>query len=247
MLEKLLPAASTYAKDIDGLFDLITYLVGFWFILAMGVFFYLVFRYRRKPSEKPQYITGETHKQKLAIEVPHYLILLCDIAILVLTFIVWHHVKIEKPPAEDEVRIVGQQWAWTFYHSGADGLLGTDDDIAKVNELHVKKDTVYHYKLESRDVMHSFSVPVFRLKQDTIPGRIIEGWFEPNKTGEWDIQCAEMCGVAHGIMAARIFIETEEEHAAWIAANSPNSADTSMIAKNETVLETQAQEDRSNG
>ncbi len=246
MLEKLLPAASTYAKEIDWLFDFITYLVGFWFFLAIGVFFYLVFRYRRKPEEKAQYITGETHKQKMAIEVPHYLILVCDLAILIFTFVVWHQVKIDKPPAEDEVRIVAQQWAWTFYHSGADGLLGTDDDIAKVNELHVKADTVYHYTLQSPDVMHSFSVPVFRLKQDAIPGRDITGWFEPNLQGEWDIQCAEMCGVAHGIMGARIFVKSEEDHAAWIAANSPPAQSANLIAQN-TENDSQAQEDNTNG
>ena len=74
----------------------------------------------------------------------------------------------------------------------------------------------------SRDVLHSFSVPVFRLKQDAVPGRIIRGWFEalPNKTGEYDIQCAEICGIGHGIMGARIFVESPEEHAAWNAQHS---------------------------
>ena len=92
------------------------------------------------------------------------------------------------------MRAIGQQWAWTFVHPGPDGELDTDDDISKINELHVEVDRLYHYKLESRDVLHDFSVPVFRLKQDAIPGRVITGWFTPTKTGEWDIQCAEMCG-----------------------------------------------------
>ena len=90
-----------------------------------------------------------------------------------------------------------------------------------VDELHVKTDTLYHFKLESRDVVHSFSVPVFRLKQDAVPGRTITGWFEPNKIGEYDIQCAEICGIGHGVMAARLFIESEDEHTAWLARVAP--------------------------
>ena len=82
--------------------------------------------------------------------------------------------------------------------------LDTADDITKINELHVSTDTLYHYKLEANDVLHNFSVPVFRLKQDAIPGRVITGWFEPTMTGEFDIQCAEICGIGHGLMPARI-------------------------------------------
>jgi cytochrome c oxidase subunit 2 len=63
-------------------------------------------------------------------------------------------------------------------------------------------------------------VPVFRLKQDVIPGRVITGWFEATATGEYDIQCAEICGVGHGIMGGRIHIETPEQHTAWIASHS---------------------------
>lgn len=106
-------------------------------------------------------------------------------------------------------------------HPGADGLLDTDDDIKTVDELHIVAKQVYHYKLEARDVMHSFSVPVFRLKQDAVPGRVITGWFEANQTGEFDIQCAEMCGIGHGLMPARVVIESPAAHKAWIEANTP--------------------------
>jgi cytochrome c oxidase subunit 2 len=63
-------------------------------------------------------------------------------------------------------------------------------------------------------------VPVFRLKQDAVPGRVITGWFEPTLTGSYDIQCAEICGIGHGLMGARIVIESPEQHAAWVAAQS---------------------------
>ena len=159
---------------------------------------------------------------------------------------VWYTVKIDIPPPDEEVRIIAQQWAWKFQHAGNDGILGTNDDITSVNELHIKKDRQYSYHLESLDVMHSFSVPVFRLKQDAIPGRVISGHFKPILAGEWDIQCAEMCGIAHGIMAARVFIETEEEHNAWLAANTPAGAGSEFIATNELTI-SEEKEDRNNG
>jgi cytochrome c oxidase subunit 2 len=138
-------------------------------------------------------------------------------------------VKQDLPAAEQTVRIVGQQWAWSFVHPGPDGKLDSADDIATVDELHVQVDTLYHFKLESRDVLHSFSVPVFRLKQDAIPGRVITGWFEATRTGSYDIQCAEICGIGHGIMGARIVIETPEQHAAWMADRS--SVDLASLAQ----------------
>lgn len=221
MIERFIPAASTYAKDIDFVFTLIFCLVGFWFLLSQGVFFWLIFRFRKKPGVPAQYITGEEKSQKRFITIPHLLVLVCDVFIIVYAIKAWVDVKQNLPPAQETVRIIGQQWAWTFHHPGADGELGTADDVVKINELHVKQGTLYHYKLEALDVLHDFSVPVFRLKQDAIPGRVITGWFEPTQTGEYDIQCAEICGVGHALMGARIHIETPEQHAAWLAGEKP--------------------------
>jgi len=247
MLELLLPSVSTYSKDIDRLFDLITYLVGFWTVLVMGFFFYCVFRFRRRDGAHARYLTGETHKEKLAIEVPHYLILLCDVAILVLTFIVWHKVKIDLPEADEEVRIVAQQWAWSFYHPGEDGDLGTEDDIALVNELHIKKDTQYTFYLESADVLHSFSVPVFRLKQDAVPGRRITGHFQATRTGEWDIQCAEMCGIAHGLMGARLIVHDDSSYEAWLASHAPAPPGEGELVAASRGSPASEKEDKDNG
>ena len=134
-----------------------------------------------------------------------------------MAIMVWYNVKQRLPEADSTVRIVAQQWAWNFVHPGPDNELDTEDDINTFNEMHVEEGKVYHYELVSKDVLHDFSVPVFRLKQDAIPGRVMKGWFEPTKVGEHDIQCAEMCGIGHGIMGARIIVETPEEHAAWMS------------------------------
>ncbi len=221
MLERYVQSASSYAAEIDGLILLITVLVGFWFILSEVVFFGFIWRYRRKPGVKAEYITGEEREYVRWIQWPHYLILVCDIFIIWGAVRVWYDVKQNLPPAEQTVRVIGQQWAWSFVHPGPDGKLDTPDDIKTVDELHVQTDTLYHYKLEARDVLHSFSVPAFRLKQDAIPGRLITGWFKATKTGSYDIQCAEICGIGHGVMVGRIVIESPERHAAWMSEPSP--------------------------
>ena len=224
MIELWVEQSSTYANDIDNIIMLIGVLVGFWFVLCCVVFFGLIFRYRARPGVKAQYITGTLKHEKRFITIPHALVVVCDIFIIIGAVKVWVDVKQTLPEPDAEIRITGQQWAWIFQHPGADGELDTPDDIRLVDELHVEVDKTYHYHLESPDVMHSFSVPVFRLKQDAIPGRTITGWFTPTRTGEHDIQCAEMCGVGHGIMGARIFIEDETQHASWVREHSTVAA-----------------------
>jgi cytochrome c oxidase subunit 2 len=223
MIERYLPASSTSAGEIDFVFALIFWIVGFWLLLAEVVFFWLILRYRKKDAgQKAEYITGELKSEKRWITIPHLLVLVCDVFIVFFAVKVWYEVKQDLPtsPAQQVVRVEAQQWAWTFTHPGPDGQLDTADDIKKINELHVEVDKLYHFQLSSKDVLHSFSVPVFRLKQDAVPGRVITGWFQPTRTGEHDIQCTEICGIGHALMPARIHIETPEQHAAWMAANS---------------------------
>jgi cytochrome c oxidase subunit II len=223
MMEWLgLVSASSYAKDIDFVFDLIFWITLFWLVLAEAVLFYLIVRFRKKPGVAGQYITGELKSEKRWITIPHFAVLLFDIAILFFAVKVWYEVKQNLPDAPDKeiVRVVAQQWAWVFVHAGPDGKLDTPDDITKVNEMHVQVDKLHHFQLESKDVIHSFSVPVFRLKQDIIPGRVITGWFTPIETGTFDIQCTEICGIGHALMPARITIESPAQHAAWMAENS---------------------------
>lgn len=223
-MQSLVAQASTYARDVDNLIMLILALVGFWFLLAEGVFFWLIFKFRAKPGQKAAYITGEQKHEKRWISIPHALVLICDVFIIAGAIKVWVDVKQTLPPADETVRIISQQWAWTFIHPGPDGKLDTADDIATVDELHVQKDRTYHFRLESRDVLHSFSVPSFRLKQDAVPGRVEVGWFKPIKSGKFDIQCAEICGIAHGVMGAKVVIEEPAEHAAWLAAHATVAA-----------------------
>ncbi len=221
-IDWLIPQGSTYAADIDQVIGVIGLIVGFWWLVTQGMFTYLLWEYREKAGVKAAYYTGHEHDLHKWVAYPHYLIILCDVVVIYFAVSVWYNVKQVIPENEDQeiVRVVAQQWAWSFQHPGADGELGTDDDIFTVDELHVQSNRTMIFNLESRDVMHSFSVPVWRIKQDIIPGRIITGWVTPTLEGEFDLQCAEMCGVGHGIMGAKVFVESPEQHANWIAANS---------------------------
>ncbi len=220
MLERYLTAASTYAHSIDHLFILIAAIVGFWLIAAETMMFTLIFKFRAKDGRPTQYITGEEKHLKRWITIPHMLVLVCDVVIIIGAITVWYNIKQNMPVADETVRVIGQQWAWSFQQPGPDGVLDTADDIRTVGELHVKVDTTYRFELVSRDVVHSFAVPAFRLKQDALPGRTISGWFRPNRVGTYDIQCTQMCGLGHGLMAGRIIVETPEAHAAWLLRNS---------------------------
>jgi cytochrome c oxidase subunit 2 len=218
VIEHFVPAASSYARDMDWLFTTILATVGFWFIVAQAVFFWLILRFRRRPGVPARYITGEQKSEKRWIARPHLLVILCDVVLIAATIYVWIVVKQHLPPPEETVRIVARQWAWTFVHPGPDGRLGTDDDIVTVDELHLQQGRVYHFELTATDVLHSFFVPAFRLKQDAVPGRTITGWFEPVRRGEFDVACAEICGIGHALMPARVIVESPEEHAAWLRA-----------------------------
>ncbi len=230
-IENYLAAVSTYARDIDNLIYLIALMVGFWLILCEGVFFFLIIRFRKKDGVPSGYVTGEEPELKRWITFPHLLVLVFDVFILVGAVNVWIDIKQTLPEKPYEtVRIIGQQWAWSFVHPGKDGMLDTDDDIKTVDELHIVADEPYVAELEARDVIHSFAVPGIRLKQDAIPGRVIRGWWQATESGEYDIQCAEICGIGHGVMAARIIIEERDAHAKWIAANTPTADSNTRTA-----------------
>ncbi len=223
MLDLFMLQGSSFAGSIDSLVWLVTFIVGTWFVLVEGIFFWLLFRYRKQDGVKAEYFDdGREHAIKhVWIEWPHRAILALDVIIIYGAISVWMEVKMYVPVTDETIRITAQQWAWTFQHAGKDNKIGTADDIILIDEMHVEVGKKYLFELASKDVLHSFSVPVWRLKQDAIPGRVITGWFEPTLAGEYDVQCAEICGIGHGIMPAKLYVEYPEKHAAWLENPAP--------------------------
>jgi cytochrome c oxidase subunit II len=216
MWEGYLASASSYAQSIDNLILLVAVVVGFWFLAVETVFFILIIKFRHREGKPAQFVSGEEKHLKRWVSIPHLLVIVCDVLIVAAAIKVWVDIKQTLPPAERTIRVFARQYAWGFQEPGPDGVLDTADDLRTIDELHVIADITYHFELQSADVVHSFSVPAFRMKQDAIPGRTITGWFRATRAGTYDIQCTQMCGIGHALMAGRIVVEDPQTHAAWM-------------------------------
>jgi cytochrome c oxidase subunit 2 len=142
------------------------------------------------------------------------------------------------PPSESVVvRVVGEQFAWNMQYPGPDGKFGrTDiklvapdnplgldrsdpaakDDVTTINQLNlpVGKPIILH--LSSKDVIHSFSLPQMRVKQDAVPGMSIPLWFTATETGDWEINCSQLCGLGHYRMRGFYSIKSQADYDAWL-------------------------------
>lgn len=216
MLDWLPENLSSFGRDIDRSMYTIYYVVGAWLILAEVVLLYFVFRYRRSTNSTATYEPGRTPRALFWVVAPAILVLMCDLVFDAQGTKTWSKVKIDLPQGDELVRIEGRQFAWNFRHAGKDRQLDTADDIVTNGQLHVPVSKVIRFELVSKDVIHSFWVPSLRLKQDAVPGRRIEGWFDANKTGQYGIGCAELCGTGHGIMGATLFVHSQEDYDRWV-------------------------------
>lgn len=206
---------STFGGDVDGIFWMIFYIITVWFFLTEGLIIYFIIRYRRKAGEKAAYITGSTWTQLAWVFVPLAIVVVLDLMIDIRGADVWAKVKLNKPPSEFVVHAAGKQFNWEFTYAGRDGKFGTEDDVVTDNELHIPINTTIHVMLTSKDVIHSFFLPHFRLKQDAMPGREIPVWFEATKLGQYEIPCAELCGFGHSGMKGLVVVHTAEEYQKW--------------------------------
>jgi cytochrome c oxidase subunit II len=102
------------------------------------------------------------------------------------------------PPESEIIKVIGQQWFWTFEHA---------DGTKEIGELHVKKGVPYRFEIVSQDVVHDFNVPDFTILMDAVPGRVNTVWNMFDQTGEYLIQCREYCGLLHYNMKAKLFVE----------------------------------------
>jgi cytochrome c oxidase subunit 2 len=214
---------STYGGDIDGLFYLIFWIVGVWFVLTEAALLYFVVRYRRRPGGAARHIAGETATQAAWVLVPACIVLLLDLAIDFAGGRVWATVKERLPDGGAEVRVIAKQFNWEFRYPGPDGRFDTADDLALDNDLHVPVNTDVRALLASKDVLHSFFIPNVRLKQDVVPGREISAWFNVTKAGTYEIVCAELCGFGHYTMRGRLVALAPAEYRAWVEKQWPGS------------------------
>ena len=123
------------------------------------------------------------------------------------------------PDTDFVVQVTAKKFNWQVTYPGADGKFGTEDDKTLLDEMHVPVNKVVRVILKSQDVIHSFFVPQFRMKQDAVPGREIRQWFEATKPGKYEWPCAELCGFGHSGMRGWIYVHTPDEYSKWAAEN----------------------------
>jgi cytochrome c oxidase subunit 2 len=207
---------STYGGQVDALFQVVLVITGIAFILTEAVLIYLLIRYRGRAGQKAQYIHGNRRLEVMWTVVPGLMLF----GLAVFQVGTWRLIELDLPSESDAVVIAleAQQFEWHPTYPGADGQLGTDDDIeAPINVIHVPVNQKVIVNLTADDVLHSFFVPALRLKQDAVPGHEIAVWFEATKTGEFEIACAELCGLGHYRMRAFLTVEEEADFEAWLA------------------------------
>lgn len=212
------PALSTYAADIDRIFYVILVITGIIFVAVEVTLIVFMIKYRGREGRKAYYIEGNTKAEVIWTVTPAIIVL----ALAFASQDVWSRLKNPDRFPSDAITfsLEAKQFEWNFTYPGIDGVLGNGDDFTIRNQLHIPVGQPVVVLTSSIDVIHSFFIPVFRIKQDIVPGMVIPVWFEATETGEFELACAELCGLGHYRMRARVFVHSQEDFASWMAGQS---------------------------
>jgi cytochrome c oxidase subunit 2 len=197
------PAAKS-ASDIDTLYDVLLICSVPVFVLVMTIAIYSVFRFRAKPGDMGDGppIHGNTKLEVFWVTVPF-------IMVTILAIYGWYTLdNIEaKQKNEMVVNVTGQQFTWTFEYP---------EEKVQTNELVLPVDRAVEFKIKTRDVLHSFWVPQFRLKSDAVPGLTTKIRLTPDKEGNYEVVCAELCGLGHSTMRQFVRVVPAGEFQTWL-------------------------------
>lgn len=212
------PSASTYAGQLDFIYYLILAITATAFFIVEAGLLWFVLKYRARPGRKAYYTHGSTKAEIVWTAVPAVTVVIIGI----LSGRVWDRIKGREslPSGALEFGVRAKQFEWNITHPGVDRVLGTADDFTLRNQLHLPVGEPIIVHLSSEDVIHSFFVPAFRVKQDAVPGMDIPVWFEVTKAGEYELACAELCGLGHYRMGARVVVYQPDEYQRWVASQS---------------------------
>lgn len=201
------PGHSTIAPGTDALFNFIYYTSIVFFAIVVFVIVYSIVRFRRRA--KAGLTSGVAHNTKLEViwtAIP---------TILVFIVFAWgfrDYLRLYVIPKDAlEIKVTGQRWFWSFDYP---------DGATSVNDLVVPVGKPVKLLMSSKDVIHSFFVPSFRIKMDVLPNRYTMTWFEATDTGAYDLFCTEYCGTKHSAMIGKIKVVGEREYAQWLESSS---------------------------
>jgi cytochrome c oxidase subunit 2 len=226
------PIAADWAA-MDTTIDITFWITGVVFVLLNGFLIWVVIRYRHRQGSKAQY-DPESRKLEWWLTI---VTSIGVVAMLAPGLLVWARI-IDVPDDAAVAEVVGQQWHWSFRFPGEDGELGQvdvalmtadnpfgmkpddpagqDDVLIDNPELHLPIDRPYKLVFRSKDVLHNFTVPQFRVKMDLVPGMTPWVWLKPTRTGRFDIMCEELCGVAHFAMRGAVVVEEAGAFDEWL-------------------------------
>ena len=199
--------ASTIARSVDGLYFFLIAVSAFFSLLIFTAVIYFAVKYRQRPGVE----YAPRVRESLTLEI------VWTVVPLLLTLIMFGwgasaYFSMYRPPDNAlEVFVVGRQWMWKFQHP---------EGQREINELHVPLGRPVKLTIASEDVIHSFYVPAFRVKQDAVPGRYTTIWFEATKTGRFHMFCAEYCGTQHSGMIGRVVVLEPAQYAAWLGGET---------------------------
>ena len=191
------------AAEVDHLhYFVITVTMAVSAVLGLTAVFFMVRYRRRRPNQPTPHIEPTVGMEVLFIGIP--------ITIFLLWFRIGYQqfIDLDNPPADSmDVYVMGKKWMWKFaYPEGPNGL----------SVLRVPANRNVRLLLTSRDVIHSFYVPGFRIKKDALPGRYTQVWFNATKAGRYPVFCAEYCGTGHSTMRAEIEVMEPEDFEKWV-------------------------------
>ena len=213
--------ASTIASRVDMLYFFLVAVSLFFTVLIFTLVFVFAIRYRRRSEgERPQPIEGSLKLELLWTVIPF--------AITTVMF-GWGaslYFRNSRPPeGAFEVYVVGRQWMWKLQHP---------EGQREINELHVPVGVPVRLIMTSEDVIHSFFIPAFRIKQDVVPGRYTTQWFQATRPGTYHLFCAEYCGTKHSGMIGTVHVLGEAEFENWLSGGASGE---SMAASGERLFQ----------
>jgi cytochrome c oxidase subunit 2 len=218
-----LPPLKSDRIAIDHALAITLVVTGLVFIVTNLLLAWFGYRYQDAPGARAAYWHDSPR-----LEMTWTLVTAAILAIFLFNALnLWAKVNSHWPADAVLIEVTGQQFAWNVRYPGKDGVLGkTDhlqasqdnpiglvkddpaakDDLLLLNQLYLPKDRPVHVQVRSMDVIHSFFLPNFRVKQDAMPGMTIEIWFTPKETGDFEIACAEHCGLGHYRMRGAVHV-----------------------------------------
>ncbi len=207
--------ASSMAVEVDHLLYFLLAVAVFFTVVIFGAITYFAIRYRRRSEQE---LPRRVHTG-LTLEIV-WTVIPFGLTMVMFTWGASIFFKESRPPDNAiPIYVVGKQWMWKLQHI---------EGQREINELHVPLGRPVRLTMTSEDVIHSFFIPAFRIKQDVVPGRYSTAWFQPTKPGKYHLFCAEYCGTRHSGMIGWVYVMEPQDYQNWLSGGAASGSLTDL-------------------